>query len=184
MEDELTSPTVQIAPEVNPVTATVTPPEPSLNDNQIASIAREMEWKVFDPAKIIAAAGITAEQFDYWVMKNAFYKKAYEVFLLEWEAANSTNKRIAIKSGALLEDSLKGLGVRIANDKEPLSSVVAAATLVAKLAGAGEHKSDMTPGEKFTINISLGAKHIRFDETISKPIIDVTPALEAPNAKT
>ena len=168
------------------VTAPVTGvPHPHLDEPQMVVLARDMAWNIRDPDIILGALGVTQEQFDTHVKRNAFYKRAYETFLVEWESANSTNKRIAVKSAAALEDLLPSIGARMANAKEGLPAVVETAKLFAKLAGAGEEKRDSSPGEKFTITINLGADKLRFEETVGKgiEILEVQQLSEGTNAE-
>jgi len=141
------------------------PVHPDLDPNRIVALAREMAMAIRPVTTILTAAGITQAQFDKFILPVPIYKRAYETFLLEWESALSTNKRIAIESAAILEDSLPKLNARMINDVNPLSSSVEAAKLFAKLAGAGETK-EATPGERFNITINLGGDKIHIQETI------------------
>lgn len=160
------------------VTATVTPPAPDLDETKMAALAREMAWNIRAPADNLKTFGITQEQFDHFVLTNAFYKRAFEVFVLEWESAKSTNQRLAVKSAAALEDRMPEIAARMGDKKEALSGVIEAAKLFAKLAGAGEQKQDVAPGEKFTININLGNTKLRYEESIGgqAPVIDIEAA--------
>jgi hypothetical protein len=147
------------------------PLHPNLTANQIAALAREKAMDIRTEAIVLRSAGITKGQFETFVAVNPLYKRAYETFVMEWESALSTNKRIAIEAAAALEDSLPYLALRMIDEKEPLGQVVEAAKHFAKLAGAGETKEGPTTGERFSISIILGAT-----ETIAK---DVTPALDS-----
>ena len=153
------------------VTAPVTPPDPNLSEPQMVVLARDMAWRIKPVDALLAALGLTQESFDYWVAPNDSYKRFYSTFLIEWESANSTNKRLAVKSAAALEDNLATIAARMGNAKENLPAVVETAKLFAKLAGAGEQKQQAEVGEKFTININLGNKRLEFNETIG-PVIE------------
>lgn len=143
------------------------PVHPNLSLNQIAILAREMAMAIRDPAITLRAAGITLEQFEVFIMPNPLYKRAFEAFLLEWESALSTNKRIAIEAAAALEDTLPGLTRRMQDERNSLTSATEAAKLFAKLAGAGEQKQDGGIGRQFNIVIDLGGQTLTFKETIS-----------------
>lgn len=154
---------------------TTLPPHIELDQTKMAGLAREMAIGVKDPDVICMSFGITQEQFDRWILPHPFYKKAYEIFVLEWESALSTNKRIAIQSAAALEDALPKIASRMTNGKEGLSAVTETAKMFAKLAGAGEEKHGADAGEKFTITINLGADtKLKYEETIRPPTIDVS----------
>lgn len=151
------------------VTATVTPPDPKLEENRLAELAREMAWNIQPVPDTLATFGISQEQFDHWVLPNAFYKRVFEIYVIEWQSANSTNKRLAIKSAYALESKLPDITARMGDKRENLTGVIEAAKLCAKIAGAGEQKPEAALGEKFTINISLGAQQLRYEETIGGP---------------
>ena len=153
---------------------------PDLSELQLVKLARELVMHIQDPAKVIAAFNITQVQFDQHVITNRFYKRAYETLLIEWEAAATTNKRIAFKSAFTLEDGLPKLGARMVDDKENLNAAVETAKLLAKLSGAGEQKADTTPGEKFTIQINIGAKELKYEETVGPPEIQLIPEGPSP----
>ena len=151
---------VQQLPETSSI-----PVHPDLDPNQIAMVAREMAMNIRPVGTILASAGISQAQFEKFILPTAFYKRAYETFVLEWESALSTNKRIALGAAAILEDSLPKLNARMVNDINPLSSVTETAKLFAKLAGAGETK-EATPGERFNITINMGGEKVHIEETI------------------
>jgi len=163
------SPALLSVDPANHVTAAVTP-APNLDDTKLVMIAREMAWAVRDPAITLAANNLTQDQFDAFVRPNRLYKRAYETFLIEWEAAGTTNKRIAVKASAALEDSLHVLAARMIDAKENLPAVIEAAKMFAKLAGAGEQTRETANGEKFTINIKIGNDQLKFEETIGQTI--------------
>lgn len=146
-----------------------------LSSQQMAALAREMAIGIKDPRLVCESFGVTQAQFDAYVRPHAFYKKAFDAFVLEWESALSTNKRIALQSAAALEDGLPRLSARMANGAEGLPAVTEVAKLLAKLAGVGEEKRQVAEGERFTITINLGADTRKFEETIGgAPLIDVS----------
>lgn len=155
---------------------------PDLGSGVLAAIAREMAIAIRKPEDILAPFNLTIEQFEHDVQPLAFYKQCYEAFVAEWESAGSTNRRIALQAGAALEQILPKLAARMIKSGETLPAVTETAKLFAKLSGAGEEKKVEAAGEKFKIIINLGADKHEFNETVPKPVIDVTPvpALEAP----
>ena len=154
-----------------------------LEPAQIATIAREMAVAIKNPVLILEAMGVSQAQFDAYVRPNAFYKRAYEAFVLEWESALSTNKRIALQSAAAIEDVLPKLSARMSNGQEGLTAITETAKLLAKLAGIGEEKRNVGEGERFSITINLGADtKLQYNETIGgAPLIDLTPEAPTPN---
>ena len=151
----------------------------ALSVNQIAAIAREMAMAIRTEVTILRAAGITKAQFETFVAVNPLYKRAYETFVVEWESALSTNKRIAIEAAAGLEDALPHLALRMTDDKEQLNQKVETAKLFAKLAGAGEVKEGAAVGERISISIITGS-----DQQAITKTIEAVPSVEAPNTIT
>ena len=147
--------------------------KPDIDEATLVVLARDMAWNIRDPLILLDAIHVNWEQFHVHIKTNPFYKRAYETFLLEWESASTTNKRIAIKSAAALEDSLPHLGAKLVDAKESLPAKTEAAKLFARLAGAGEEKKDYSPGEKFVITINLGNDKIRLEDTIRETITAV-----------
>lgn len=148
----------QITTTVNPL-----PADPALSEADLVSLAREMVQCIKKPDEIFPGYHITQEQFDAHVVTNGYFKRAYEALLLEWNSANSTNKRLALKSAALLEDSLPKLGARMTDNKENLNAAVEAGKFFAKLAGAGEDGKNQQVNEKFSINIVIGDQKLQLN---------------------
>lgn len=139
------------------VTAPVTP-APDLDAARLAKLAHELVWNISERPAIFARFGLTEAQFVEHVESRPFFKQAYESAVIEWESAKSTSQRIQLKSAVQLEESLPKLHQRMNDDKEALSSVVETAKLLAKISGVdGSTKQQAGSGEKFVININLGA---------------------------
>ena len=168
--DETPNKPVQIAAPANQ------PEDPNLSEQQLVALARELVQAIKRPEEILPDYNITQEQFDAHVITNGYFKRAYEALLIEWNSATSTNKRLALKSAALLEDSLPRLGARMTDAKENLPAVVEAGKFFAKLAGAGE-EHERAAGEKFTITINIGDQKLQMGAQRNAPI-DVSPPLE------
>ena len=155
------------------------PVPPALTANQMAAIAREMAMNVRGADVVLRAAGITKGQFENYVVVHPYYKRCYETFVVEWESALSTNKRIAIEAAAALEDTLPYLIARMQDDKEPLNQATETAKLFTKLAGAGETTGANAVGEKFSISIILGPETIH--KTIEGSAVQAPVEVEAGN---
>ena len=154
--------------------------DPKLDSNQLAKLAEELANRTFNHIKVLRSYNLTIEQFEKYIASNPYFVQAYDAALIEWHAANSTAKRIKVRSAAALEQSLPALHSRMVDTNETLPAVVETAKLFAKLAGVGEEKQAQVSGERFTISINIGTKKI---EQEVNPTIDVTPtpALEKPN---
>jgi hypothetical protein len=174
---DLSSLPVQLGPFAEldgAVTATVTPPPPpdvaaiqamkalvhmpDMTPHAIAKLAMQVAMDIKERHDILKDAVLTQAQFDFLESTNDFYKNAYHNACLEWHAPLSTQERIKVEAAAILEDSLLELGARMRTRAEGLPGVVEAAKLFAKIAGVGEPEArTSSPGERFTINIDLGA---------------------------
>ena len=162
--DETPNKPVQIAAPANQ------PEDPNLSEQQLVALARELVQAIKRPEEILPDYNITQEQFDAHVITNGYFKRAYEALLIEWNGASSTNKRLALKSAAVLEDSLHKVGARMVDAKETLTAVVEAGKFFAKLAGAGEER-ERSAGEKFSINITIGDQTVKLDAQRTPEII-------------
>ena len=160
----------QITTTVNPL-----PADPALSEADLVSLAREMVQCIKKPDEIFPGYHITQEQFDAHVFTNGYFKRAYQALLMEWNSAKSSNQRLALKSAALLEDSLPKVGARMVDAKENLTAVVEAGKFFAKIAGAGEER-EKTASEKFTINISIGDQKLQVDaqRNSTPPLLELT----------
>lgn len=155
--------------------------DPNLDSHKMAKLAGELASATFSPDKVLQKFNLTMEQFRQYVEPNPFFKQAYDAAVIEWHAATSTLKRLKIRSAVGLEQVLPTLLARIDDRAEALPGAVQAATLVAKMAGAGEERQAQGSSERFTISINIGSKKI---EQVVEPTIDLTPTpkeLEKPN---
>lgn len=124
----------------------------------LAKLAREIAMDIKDRHTILTEYGLTQTQYDFIEAQNDFYRSALATACREWHAPLTTAERIKVEAAAILEDSLVGLGARMQNRGEGLPGVIEAAKLFAKVAGVGEREaSQHAPGERFSINIDLGA---------------------------
>jgi hypothetical protein len=131
---------------------------PDIPYSQLAQLARDIAMDIKERHVVLSAHSLTQVQYEYLETHNEFYASALKAACIEWHAPLSTQERIKLEAAAILEDSLPGLGSRLQNTREQLPGVVEAAKLFAKIAGVGERDAGpSTPGERFVINIDLGA---------------------------
>ena len=131
---------------------------PDIPYTSLAQMARDIAMDIKEHHIVLQGYGLTQAQYDYLEANNEFYAAALKAACIEWHAPLSTQERVKLAAAAILEDSLPGLGSRMQNAREQLSGVIEAAKLFAKVAGVGERDAGpTTPGERFTINIDLGA---------------------------
>ncbi len=178
-------------PEVKPLTAAVSGlteaglqaakalvalPE-TLGYPTLAKLAREIAMDIKERHVVLKEFNLTQVQYDFLEQNNVFFREALSAACIEWHAPMSTAERIKVEAGAILEDSLPGLGARMQSKGEGLPGVIEAAKLFAKVAGVGERETSAgASGERFTINIDLGG-----DQKITVSTAEAQPASAQPH---
>ncbi len=158
------------------VTAAVTPPSPGLTKEgreaakalvpmpldfgvpQMTALARDLAMDLYTVDVILNKHRLNNAQFEFLRENNEYFKSTLVQQANEWQGVKSTQDRLRAQAAAALEEQLPTLASRMGKQSEKLADTVEAAKLFAKIAGvdavpAGAH----TTGERFTINIDLGA---------------------------
>ena len=140
-----------------PIPLPVIPAGIGLTPAELASLAREVAMDIKELPDILRTYKLTEKAY-LDICDVPFYKRALEVSTIEWNSALSTHERIRLEAAATLENALPGLSARMNNKEEAFPAAIEAGKLFAKIAGLDTQlKSEGSPGEKFTININLGA---------------------------
>ena len=158
----------------NPGLPVATPP---FTLPELGKLAREMAVDLRDKKDILRDYNITDAEYDE-LLKIPSYARLLAALVKEWNSVTSTQDRIKFKSALAFEDGLETLATRMSNPNEPLSGAVETGKLLARIGGVGEGAIGGAKGEKFTINISLGANKLSF-ENETRPI---QPVAEGENA--
>jgi hypothetical protein len=107
---------------------------------------------------ILAKHGLSHAQYEFLSQHNEFFKQALLQQAREWGRLTSTQDRLKAEAAAALEEQLPVIAMRMGQRGEKLGDAVEAAKLFAKIAGVDTSPSGPgTSGERFTINIDLGA---------------------------
>ena len=150
-----------------------------LDEYSLVKLARSIAQNIYPLPKILEDAKISDEDFQQYVKTNPFFQQAFRAYLMEWESAGSSDKRIQIKAASALEDSLPHLNARMNDKAEALPAVIDTARLFAKIAGVEGTGQKQTVGEKVTITIDLGeGRNLKFEKEATPTedkVIDVTP---------
>jgi hypothetical protein len=184
------SDTATPAPSEPSITATVTSlsPEgvqaakalvqlPAMTPSELARLAREIAMDIKERPGVLREYKLTEPQYEFLEANNEFYKAALQAACIEWHAPLTTQERIKVEAAAILEDSLLDIGSRMRTKSEPLTGVVEAAKLFAKVAGVGERELGAgTPGERFVINIDLGGDQKLVVQSTSPPASAAQPS--------
>lgn len=143
---------------------------PHMSPSELARLAREIAMDIKERHGVLKEYKLTEPQYEFLEANNDFYKAALHAACIEWHAPLTTQERIKVEAAAILEDSLLDIGSRMRTKAEPLTGVVEAAKLFAKVAGVGEREfGSGTPGERFVINIDLGGDQKLVVQSTSPP---------------
>ena len=144
------------------------------DQSRLVALARELATNMRDRSLVLKDYGLTEERYQA-LLENHFFKNTLDVCIIEWNSADSAEKRIRLQSAAAIEDALPMLAARMSKEGEPLPGVVETGKLLAKLAHLGEDTARGNPAERFTITINLGDdKKLTFE----KDVTPVAPAIE------
>jgi hypothetical protein len=143
--------------EVAPITAAVTPVPAHLDQHKLAELAYELARNLKPPAEVYKFFGITEDQFKEHIDPNPWFKRVLEAAMIEWASTGSTKTRIQMQAMLALEQGIIPLTARMMDDESDLGKAVEVAKLLAKVAGLDTPAQSGNPGEKFTIQINLGA---------------------------
>lgn len=166
----------QIVPSV-PVTLPVIPEAPQLTIQKVAGLAREIAMGIRELPDILETYKISTTAYEK--LKNLeVFTKLIDIATIEWHAATNTPGRTQIEAAAALEQALPIAYARAISGNEPMNHVNEFLKLLADIGGVRKDPHKGTPGERFQININLGA-----DTTISldasKIPLSGEPTLEA-----
>lgn len=156
-EPKTASEIVQDVLKSAPINLPMIPDGSPLTPTGLAALAREIAMDIRELPEILKYYHLTdADYADICTIP--FFSRALEVATIEWNSALSTHERIRLEAAATLENALPGLSARMNNREEAFPAAIEAGKLFAKIAGLDANvRADAAPGEKFTININLGA---------------------------
>lgn len=132
---------------------------------KLVALAREIAMDMKQLPEILKELSITPEQF-LVIKSSTHFKSVLEQEIATWNSALNTQERVKLKSQAMIEMSLEEFYSRMHDSKEPLSAKVELLKTLAKIGGVDTTKQEQTAGERFLVNINLGADH---KLTIDKP---------------
>lgn len=154
----VTEPEEPSAATIEAMKALVALPQDKSTPQFLMAVARELAMDVHTVDNVIAKHGLTNAQYEFLSTHNTFFKHALLQQVQEWQRLDSTQARLKAESAAALEEQLPIIASRMGSRSEKLSDVVEAAKLFAKIAGVDTAPAGAgSAGERFTINIDLGA---------------------------
>jgi hypothetical protein len=88
----------------------------------------------------------------------------------EWATATNTKDRVALKSLAIVEESLPEFYARMHDPRESLSAKTEVLKAISRFAGVGITGADVGGGERLTVTINLGAdQKIQITKDVTPP---------------
>ncbi len=125
---------------------------------QMTALARDLAMDLLTVDAAIHKHGLSNAQYELLRDYNEYFKKTLAQQAAEWQGIGSTQDRLRAQAAAALEEQLPVLASRMGKQSEKLIETVEAAKLFAKIAGVdGDAARTGGGGERFTINIDLGA---------------------------
>jgi hypothetical protein len=150
-------------------------------DASAVSLAREIARDMLPLEQILKNHGLEGPQDPQWVFlrQHPDFLNLLAKCVAEWNSADSTLKRVEIKSQAALEELIPVLAVRAV---DPNTSATAAAELAKVLHSLSGMKTSATAGNTgpaFSITINMGARQLVVRDTSEgdgeQKVIEHTP---------
>ena len=125
---------------------------------QLAQLAREIAQDLGNLPALIKKYGLTQAQYDFLFAYNDFFKHTLQNQITTWQGVEKTEDRLRLQALAALEEQMPAIASRMGKQSEKLEAVVEAAKFFANLGRVDTQAGrPVASGERFTINIDLGA---------------------------
>lgn len=151
---------IQIVPPVTVpvVTVPVTNDEPSvaLSPFVVSHLAREIAFGQREVESILTSHNVALADYEK-LKQNETFQKLVDTSRLEWDSALNTITRTQLEAAYLVEQTLPVIYARMVDGTEPLNHVVDAGKWLSDVAGLKKGTTEANPGERFHIEINLGA---------------------------
>jgi hypothetical protein len=148
------------------------------DDVKLVKLAREIAMGIKDIPDVLYDNSLTQREFEE-ILRLPHFDRMLQAGKREWEGLGSTEDRVRVKAGAVLEQYLPELYARLNDRGEPMMAKVKAMELLTKMAGFGDRDlpNTGTPGDKVQVIINLGADtRLEFQKTLPAKVIEHEPA--------
>lgn len=130
------------------------------DEQRLRALAIGMTQNIRAPADILKELGFTEDDWKE-LEKSRTFKKIMEATQAEWNDAGSTPRRVKLKAGTLIEQSLPDFYNAMVDAGQPLVARVRALEAMTKLAGLPEiEAAERAPGAQFKLEIHLGDNRV------------------------
>jgi hypothetical protein len=147
---------------------------PLYSDVTLIKLARELAWEIYPLETILKAHNLTIELWDT-IKELPRFQRYLESELVAWHSATNAHERVKVKSSIMVEEWLPELYSRMHDAQESLNGKIEAGKLLARLAGMGLDRANITggEGEKFSITINLGGDaKLKFEKQVTPQVIE------------
>jgi hypothetical protein len=149
------------------------------DENKLVKLAREIAMGIDDIPDILYNNGLTLREFEE-IQRLPHFNNALAGCRKEWDALSSTEDRVRVKAGAVLEQYMPELYSRLNDRDEPMMAKMKAMEMLAKLAGFGDRDipSAGAPGDRVQVIINLGADvKLAYQKELPSKVIEHVPSI-------
>ncbi len=136
-------------------------------ESKLVALARELAMEMKTMPEILKELSITPDQYEI-IRSSTYFRHVLSQEIANWSSALNTQERVKLKAQSMIEMSLEEFYARMHDSKEPLSAKVELLKTLAKIGGVDTTKTEQAAGERFMVNINLGADQ---KITIDKPVV-------------
>ncbi len=130
------------------------------DEAKLVALARELAIDILPLETICSNLHIGPNELEV-ILKNPRFQAILSEQSMLWNSAMNTAERVKAKALASLEHWLIELHERLHDPKETLTAKIEGGKLLAKLAGAGIDKAEVSMGERFALTINIGGAQAR-----------------------
>jgi hypothetical protein len=149
------------------------------DENKLVKLAREIAMGIDDIPDILFNNGLTQREFAE-IQQLPHFNNALAGCRKEWDALSSTEDRVRVKAGAVLEQYMPELYSRLNDRSEPLMAKMKALEHLSKLAGFGDRDipNAGSPGDRVQVIINLGADvKLEYQKQLPSKVIEHVPSI-------
>lgn len=146
----------------------------------VARIARLLATQLRTLEQICAEYQFEQDYFATEIAPNPYFQRVLEDYTKEYNALNSTQKRLAFSALVALEEKLPILANRMGDRQSDLADAVAVGKLLRELAGIAPPTAqpNASANQPFSININFGDSKLKIDAKPVAALPDSDPPLE------
>ena len=145
-----------------------------LRQDMTSRLARELAIEQYTLPEVLEKLGLSEEFYEEIARDPAFCAQ----LLREkdaWNAPENLSDRVKFKAGTIVERWLVEAYGRMHDQRENLTAKTELAKLMAKLGGMDARAGEMSPTDKFVVNINLGTNKLHYEKVVEAQAIGALP---------